>query len=136
MKRIFLILYLLLSSCAQAKQDQEFAVYIAMFDMTYKVDSRAITIEFVDALQSANQMGICWIGQGHIQISRYYWKRITNTTKNNLIFHELGHCLFNRIHLEEEFADGCPISIMSANIVSDDCFNKHMIDMINELRPG
>jgi hypothetical protein len=44
------------------------------------------------------------------------WKNISENDKEALVFHELGHCLLNRIaHKNDTFADGSPKSIMVAN---------------------
>jgi hypothetical protein len=44
------------------------------------------------------------------------WKTISDNDKEVLVFHELGHCLLNRIaHKNETFAGGSPKSIMVAN---------------------
>jgi hypothetical protein len=45
-----------------------------------------------------------------------FWKTISDNDKEALVFHELGHCLLNRItHKNDTFANGSPKSIMVAN---------------------
>ena len=44
------------------------------------------------------------------------WSIANNQAREALIFHELGHCLLDRInHKNDTFADGTPKSIMVAN---------------------
>lgn len=47
-----------------------------------------------------------------IVISRFYWNQIDTAKKEFLIFHELGHCILNRLHLDTKDASGNCVSIM------------------------
>lgn len=47
-----------------------------------------------------------------VRINTRYWKRYTELERDELIQHELGHCLLFRGHREDKFSDGSPKSIM------------------------
>jgi hypothetical protein len=47
-----------------------------------------------------------------VQISQIIWDDIDDTGKEELIFHELGHCLLKRVH-RWDVSNGVPLSIMS-----------------------
>ncbi|MBK9982865.1 MAG: hypothetical protein IPP15_10675 [Saprospiraceae bacterium] len=47
-------------------------------------------------------------------VDRTYWNNGTDLEKEFLVFHELGHCVLNREHLDEADARGNCISIMTS----------------------
>lgn len=50
-----------------------------------------------------------------IVISRIYWNSIDTVKREFLIFHELGHCILNRSHLDTKDANGNCTSIMHSS---------------------
>jgi len=111
---VFVLLILLLfSSCKNSHEysvDSAFTDYLQRFEdegalrgHTFDLKSSGLIIEFGDLTDSA-------AGLTHyetpirIQIDRTYWKAISNTAgadmmKEDLIFHELGHGVLGRSHL-------------------------------------
>lgn len=97
----------------------------------------------------------CQYGDGfrEITIDPTYWSHFTRVSRMTTIFHELGHCLCNRVHdygngteygkgdeskkdparKDGFFSDGCPISVMYPIIVEDRCFLSHYTDYVNEI---
>jgi len=60
-------------------------------------------------------------GRRAIVIQPSYWANADEWSKELLIFHELGHCLLDRRHLETADADGNCLSIMHSG--EGDCRN-------------
>jgi hypothetical protein len=63
--------------------------------------------------------GICKTKDGQsptIIIDSEYWADADEFFKENLMFHELGHCLLNRDHRNEWDDDG-PVSIMNSYLI-------------------
>jgi hypothetical protein len=52
-----------------------------------------------------------------INNSSLCWGTAPNENKEALVFHELGHCLLNRPHKDDLFANSAPASIMFSNNV-------------------
>ncbi len=117
-----LILVLLLSACGHRK-----VVDIpAEFQSAYKGFERVaaehgvevsitdLKIEFVDALPDS-KIGRCETNPWQtptIKILLNYWLTADATRKELLLFHEIGHCIFNYEHTENEH------SIMSVRTMS------------------
>jgi hypothetical protein len=58
-------------------------------------------------------LGVCYMGTGQIRINQNLWRVLNNLSREELIFHELGHCLFNRYHENSLLPNGRPASIMN-----------------------
>ena len=50
----------------------------------------------------------------NISLDPQVWKAMSNLEKEWLVFHECGHCVLGRIHLNQTFGNGESASIMSA----------------------
>jgi hypothetical protein len=70
-----------------------------------------------------NQIGVCYPAFGHIEIDLRYWKKATHAQREELLLHELGHCVLDLDHSN-------PPSIMQATKTLDneyiDNYNKHI----------
>lgn len=96
-------------------------------------------------------------GGREIEISYAYWKTMTNEEKEQLVFHELAHCLCDLSHTHMRGAyknaekeerpedpalwsekgymeDGCPSSGMHPRVLSKDCYRAHREHYIEETR--
>lgn len=78
--------------------------YLKRFGDYYKVKTSHIATEFT-VLNNTDQhtVGLCWAyddGARKIQIDTDYWNNITDNGKEQLIWHELGHCALNLGHDE------------------------------------
>lgn len=49
-----------------------------------------------------------------VQINYHYWLRLSIAGREELIFHELGHCVLNRAHNDTLDGNGVPVSIMNS----------------------
>lgn len=131
----FIILLITTVACGKAPtlQDSTFATYLADFHTTYHLLLAQTQIEFVQTLPIPNALGQCEMGQDRVEIEESYWKTLTETSRKALVFHELGHCIFNRQHTIEKYEDNCSKSIMIAYLLDDACFIKHYDELIAEL---
>jgi hypothetical protein len=96
MKIIILLSLLLLTACSGFERtgyiDPEFILYVESFERYKGSEIRNMDIVFKD--QEPPRVGICkYRGASRIiEIDPGYWERTSDYTKENLIFHELGHC--------------------------------------------
>lgn len=103
--------------------DDAFAIYVQRFEdegskrgRTFNLQSSGLIVEFADLKN--NTAGLChYENPIRIEIDRTYWKDISNNPgadlmKENLIFHELGHGLLGRRHLNTTLENGDWKSIM------------------------
>ena len=111
------------------KRSQELVTLIQQFeeDMGVRIDPNLdITIEdeLVD-ISNPNVDAVCWsnsyTGEGvRVEIRRSSWERLSQNDDNGiesqasqeqLVYHELGHCVLNRADVYEDLT--CPSTIMS-----------------------
>ena len=104
----------------KSKTDELFRPYInnfiKQFDISVKVP---VTLRKLDA----NKAGVCLIwsdGYREVQINSTHWQFFTEEQKEQLVFHELGHCVFNLGHDDSLMPsnDNCPNSIMRSSMFS------------------
>lgn len=96
-------------------REQTLEPYFKSFEQTYGIGTRSIATQFIKIEGAVGQCHIWTDGSKRIDIDPTYWNSISSLGKENLIFHELGHCAMNldhnenRIELEDE---SIPESIM------------------------
>ena len=117
---ILLIIVLIQYACSDIHEyrvDNEFVLYIDRFEREAQKHGRQINfektgliVEFADLKD--NQAGLCYAEKPiRIEIDREYWAAITNSQgadlmKENLLFHELGHGVLGREHLNSTLSNG------------------------------
>ena len=131
MHKLLLLLLIIFSGCGSsafddiihkkgegptpATTDLKFSDYIASFEDDFSVTVN-VPIVFGDITNDA--VGVCkkWSnGYNEINIKLSYWDTINDKQKEQLIYHELGHCTLNLGHNGESvIMNGvyCPMSIM------------------------
>lgn len=57
-----------------------------------------VTFEFVDTA-GVGVLGSCTRSSRIIRLSLLYWNQLTSKSREELVFHELGHCFLDRGHL-------------------------------------
>src|ERR1700734_3785043 len=80
----------------------EFNFYVESFkeageSVGVKVDMKNTQIDFVDRLPEA-WVGLCLPEERHVYVDLHYWLRTDETHREQLIWHELGHCVLGREH--------------------------------------
>lgn len=96
--------------------DDAFKQYVARFEDAYG-QKVSMLIQFEK--QEAPRLGVCYSwddGHREIKIDREGWDDMSDLGKEQLMFHELGHCQLNRPHIEDNIKLGrwlnAPKSIM------------------------
>ena len=156
----FACVLLSLTSCKDSKEysvDSTFTDYLIRFEAegasrghTFDPQNNGLIIEFGNLAN--NDAGLTHYEKPvRIQIDKTYWNAISKSAgadlmKENLIFHELGHGLLKRDHLNETLANGDWKSIMcGGNKVGDRSWNinyrgirrKYYLDeLFNESTPA
>ena len=140
-----LVLLLCLSACATPKHenrvsiDPEFVSLVQEFKTHGGVEIVDLVVEFGEPASlgcthsdSTALVGCCRYRDGHtptIAIDKDKWSALDvqdlhlgqeylGTSKRLLLFHELGHCVLKRSHLETIHARGIPASIMMGQTTS------------------
>jgi len=170
MKKILIVIVLFITSCSSAQLknveyqiDPEFDYYVQNFinasrGLVKEEDFEYVTIHFAD-LEGVTA-GTCAPMPFHqkILIDRGWWLRSKSQfEREELLFHELGHCVLFRDHAKptgsdnfwgwlerlsfklgiiQEYdllADGCPGSYMHPILVDESCIHKHYEYYIDEL---
>lgn len=75
-------------------------------------------------------LGICYLQDNTtptIHIDPYYWKDMTESMRQRLISHEMGHCILHREHMSEH------LSIMRPMMLSDEEFDAQPVYLLDEL---
>jgi hypothetical protein len=133
MKRIYLLtLTVLLFSCDKEDEPPEYpnlSIYIDRFveeakDRGFEFDLSGLEAVYVDDIDLDGNK-FCgygyWdykeSGNRRIEISRSAncdWKNRSDTERENLFFHEIGHAFLRRLHDETLLCDGKPMSLMAS----------------------
>lgn len=115
-----LILVLLVSACNDIHEyrvEEEFTEYVQRFELEaakrgkdFDLQNAGLIVEFADLKDE--QAGLCHYEKPiRIEIDRAYWKAISATSgadlmKEDLLFHELGHGMLGRGHLNSTLENG------------------------------
>lgn len=120
----------------QGGVDPAFKKYVDDFEGIYHTPNH-IPIHFTGGSTVLEEFsGECLTysdGEKQILIDTHYWSQMVDSEREELIFHELGHCVFNRDHVATILSDGCPKSIMFPQVFGDVCFGLHFNAYIQEL---
>jgi len=109
------------------------------------VDLSGVNIAFEDiTCPNKSKEKFCIVGLCHtdpsdedlhdITIDRRTWKYNSYLSREQLMMHELGHCVLGREHTDAVNAkDKRPASIMTPDMISDEIYKKFQKDYIDEL---
>jgi len=125
--RYICLFLLLLSGCGQqpaptmpAHVDPLLVPYFAKFTQYIGVRTDNISAGFVSlTLPRVGQCSLYDDGSRIIQIDPIYWAKIGDDLKEQLVFHELGHCAMGLQHIKDVDANNCPVSIMFPSVFGD-----------------
>lgn len=138
---------LLCSSCGQSSSareeprvEEEIKEYYDRFQEYYGINPYYVSATFEEELvgDDGNEdvVGICkrWkSGKAEIVLERPYWNGLSDYGREELVFHELGHCVLGRGHNNEN-VDGCPVSIMNEYTFGETkCYSDNRNELIQEL---
>lgn len=123
---VILIVTVLFFSCKDPDEysvDPSFAVYLQRFEDSAAVRGKNFDLQSTGLIMKFAKLKDNTAGLTHyenpirIEFDRDYWNKISNTAgsdlmKEDLVFHELGHGLLNRKHLNTTLENGDWKSIM------------------------
>jgi hypothetical protein len=117
----YIVMILTLSSCAKAEL-REFAPYAREFQAQAKVRRVLASLDGVDISVSnaikAPILAVCYQTEKRIEVAKYFLDKNGDDTQTleSVLFHELGHCVLGRQHLNDS-RDNLPMSLMNKNAV-------------------
>lgn len=97
-----------------------------------------VPINFGDT-ENDQFVGVCFTysnGDKEIIIDKEWWDRVSETAKESLLYHELGHCALNRGHNEDTIEKNnktIRASVMHPGVVSTMDYNNYKTGYIHEL---
>ena len=79
-------------------------------------------------------VGLCVYRSRQIYILESWWNKESDLRKEELINHEIGHCILNKDH-DERMIEGseCPWSLMYPNTLSEECYRQYHEHYLREL---
>lgn len=91
--------------------------------VSLNIEEEAIVLEFGEL--TGNEGGKCAPNAypKQIVIDRGKWLLINQHQREMLVFHELGHCILNRVHKNEKLPHGECVSLMDGNENGFSCSN-------------
>lgn len=108
----WIILFLALTGCGPKIQVSGFEKYVDKFERVGNIKIIELVIQF-DYLEDS--YAYCDSAQlfswNTITIDKETWDLFGETEREMIIFHEMGHCVLNRIH-EFDLMGDCPKSLM------------------------
>jgi len=72
---------------------------------------------YIRVITAPNVIGQCAHQEGEpntVIVDKYYWDNADDLEREFLVFHELGHCVLGRDHLDDADAQGNCISMMTS----------------------
>jgi hypothetical protein len=94
-----------------------------------------LIVQSVSELSNTDEMGTCIQEEGStpvIQISQPLWDSLDADGQQELLFHELGHCVLNRVHTED-LNNGVPTSVMSPVFFGSSLYDANKAQYLHEL---
>ncbi len=85
---------------------------------------------------SGSTVGMCQFssnGKNKVQLSTSDWKNGSDTFREMLMFHELGHCLLGRGHKNTKHSSGRPESIMNSSLFNQNTYLANRDQYLKEL---
>lgn len=144
MRYLNLILVLLLTACGKASEEvnklrleyveEELKPYVISFYLEGLKRNKEVNVEGIKASVKTvtnkygeRVVGVCFMGQKSLEVDKEYWSYASYNEKENLMFHELGHCLLLRNHSESYN------SIMYSTMLSSNFYEDNRVQLLNEL---
>jgi hypothetical protein len=142
-----IVMHLFFISCHKGKsQEIESALLIHFTNFEAEAVAHGLDIDifsldingYIQNIETRGTLGQCKSysdGSQQIVVDEQYWNRISNSEREYLVFHELGHCILEREHNDERDENGNCISIMqSGNNGCKSVYNdNYKAQLLNEL---
>ena len=142
-----LVLYLFFISCNKDDSqviESELQAHFTNFESEANahgldIDISAIGVNgYIQNIETRGTLGQCKSysdGSQQVIVDEQYWNRISDNEREYLVFHELGHCILEKEHNDEQDENGNCISIMqSGNNGCKSVYNtEYKAQLLNEL---
>lgn len=117
----------------------DFYIYMGM---DYKDNKTAVILKDTWKKSKKTVVGECFNGDdeyNYVYIDKDHWNKITETQREQLMFHELGHCVLklnhdNRVFPDLDIAHPKHLSIMYHEQMPDDQYVENWEYYIDELK--
>jgi hypothetical protein len=142
----WMIIALAMTSVACGRQSSgilnlgEFAPYADRFQQAAAQQGLQVPVDNLiirfGELQNERQNGLCELTSDQtptITIRKEIWDQMDDADREELIFHEMGHCVLGRSHKSEKSADGVPLSIMHPYRISNSVYLEYRDQYLTEL---
>ncbi len=149
MIKLLILLPIFLIGCGNNKVpviDVEFKPYVELFrtyhvlhdkDYFYQIST---DINFGYIAQPSTEstiLAFCMIGQNYVIVDESHWHKASELQKEQLVFHELGHCELGRHHDDDVLSDGIQVSLMNQYQLPENVYKFYREQYIYELfNPG
>lgn len=118
----------------------EFGSYVEKFEAEgalrgVEFQERNLVVRFGE-LPNARARGMCEIGEGMtptVTISEEAWNNSTEVEREQLMFHELGHCMLLRGHQSGMDDHGHPVSLMNPYKIQETVYLTKQAELLDEL---
>jgi predicted SprT family Zn-dependent metalloprotease len=107
----------------------EFRDYISRFESYY---GKPIKTSIIFNDLSGETIGTCFYTINAIEIDTVFWNNSDDITREELILHELAHCVLHKDHNNNMLENNCPESIMH-EYTYPGCYEKNKAYYIKEL---
>lgn len=149
MKVLIILISLTFAGCGRHIVDADFTKYVDSFNDAatkrgYLVDGKTgyrgtngLNIEFATEklypkyTGNENAIAVCQ-GGSSILVDKDYWDSTSDTKKEMLIYHELGHCVLKRDH-RDDFDGYQYVSLMNIGLVDETNYRNHRETYLDEL---
>jgi predicted SprT family Zn-dependent metalloprotease len=140
MKLLLLITLLVATACGKEQTPvfqygrlvpAELETYVASFEKHYGKSLENIRFDFVSLAKPT--VGRCWMDEHLVEFDKDYWDNANETTRELLVYHELGHCELRREHTDAKHTDYRPVSIMHPILLWYVEYLAHKQEYIDEL---
>lgn len=118
----------------------EFTPYVAKFEQKSREYGNPVNVDNLivqfGPMHSKEERGACEIGGDNtpsVTINQETWNKIDESEREELIFHELGHCVLRRKHRSDRDAKGHPTSIMNPYSINGKIYSQNSDAYLAEL---
>lgn len=118
--------------------DSQLQPYVDRFVAESNKVGKPVTVDnliaSIGTIGTADWAGECsYSSTPTITINQTYWSNFNDAEREQVMFHELGHCVLMRNHNNDVDAYGTPVSVMFWEMVSDNTYSQHRGDWMIEL---
>jgi hypothetical protein len=136
----YLVLMLALSGCSNTLQiDSEMQPYVDRFEIETGTHITDLKTSF-GPTERPEEVAYCFLRDyetPEIVFDRAYWNSFTDLQREQVMFHELGHCIFKRLHRDDKRPNSrAPASVMYHKMFDESAYELYHSEYIQELKEG